>query len=718
MPSTLDANVESTFNDLAQARLRDTAPALMDYIVGFQLMKVEDDGERAVGIFCAEIDSALYYIPCFFISGEIQGVDSIYSEESDIFFPLTEEWINNIVGRNENKLGKPDPRSRLERGVKMPNYASLRQMPGMSGVKFAAAQDTEVHLPEAVADLGAAEGFLADLKRLPKLAAAVSEFYSVLDFAVEATVKVAAERDLIIVGGITDDGVKQLTDEQRTQVLRGGIAVTDKRPELKKSVVYRTQTALPLRNPSSGGLYEVVMANGELEDCLIGVITEVPNRCFVYRRSDRKAAVIDHRLVWVRTQYDDGHFRKALDEVGTDLAKVGNGDDIVAMSNNGTATPVYHVGSAITGVDSMKVLRISENSWPYDAGTASAHGSPWQDRENRRYDVITSYGDPARRVKEIVITERGNNSPKFSLNKLILNSQNFKAIVLREVAKDKGALCGVACTDNGSSCDAYALTAADFGDPDTVLRGLTKSAAAVGIWRESTGDYAVRVGGKVASFEKVAAVRYLAGNLGIDGELAVELVDEATASPKVHSVKLAAELLPFPDMPDPASGGIMSAHHPETGPRQGISMAASPRNEDVYRYVSPFEAGGEVDSAASTNDVIQTAANSGQKEVFDAAVLAALLKTKSPAERVEKYLPAIVSGMDRLGRTLFMMRWRYDEFEDKYGEAETASFIDELVSTFKELGDVVIFLKKKSLAGDPTSYGLGLSGDADATMDV
>ena len=55
MPETNETALEQTFSDLAYSHLRDKSQALLDYLVGFQMLKQEEDGQRAVGIFGFEI---------------------------------------------------------------------------------------------------------------------------------------------------------------------------------------------------------------------------------------------------------------------------------------------------------------------------------------------------------------------------------------------------------------------------------------------------------------------------------------------------------------------------------------------------------------------------------------------------------------------------------------------------------------------------------------
>ena len=70
-PMATDSNFERTFADLAYARLRDKAPSLLDYLVGFQLLDKNDDETRAIGVFGFKVGSEWVYAPVFFIYGEL-----------------------------------------------------------------------------------------------------------------------------------------------------------------------------------------------------------------------------------------------------------------------------------------------------------------------------------------------------------------------------------------------------------------------------------------------------------------------------------------------------------------------------------------------------------------------------------------------------------------------------------------------------------------------
>ena len=103
---------EQDLSTLAFQFVQDRAPALLPYMLGFEVVDRSDDGSKAVGIYGYKIDDDFYYIPVFFINNQIRGVDMILNKRTNSFLPLTENWINYIINRHSVTLGAP-----AEKGV-------------------------------------------------------------------------------------------------------------------------------------------------------------------------------------------------------------------------------------------------------------------------------------------------------------------------------------------------------------------------------------------------------------------------------------------------------------------------------------------------------------------------------------------------------------------------------------------------------------------------
>lgn len=117
------------FSNLAFQFMQDRAPALMKYLLGFEVVDRAENGTRAVGIFGFKIDGQYYYVPAFFMNSQVKGVDSILSKSTNSFVPLTEEWVNYIINRKANELGKEAPESQSQGGMEgfeNPNFDFLQ----------------------------------------------------------------------------------------------------------------------------------------------------------------------------------------------------------------------------------------------------------------------------------------------------------------------------------------------------------------------------------------------------------------------------------------------------------------------------------------------------------------------------------------------------------------------------------------------------------------
>lgn len=133
-----DAEFEKTFADLAHARLRDRAPGLLDYLVGFQLLDKSEDDTHAVGVWGFKVGNNWMYNPVFFLNGQLKGDELLYVKDQDAFVPMEENWINYLLNRRPHILGQPEEKKLQELGVMQPDFNALARPP-YTGSKYASA---------------------------------------------------------------------------------------------------------------------------------------------------------------------------------------------------------------------------------------------------------------------------------------------------------------------------------------------------------------------------------------------------------------------------------------------------------------------------------------------------------------------------------------------------------------------------------------------------
>jgi hypothetical protein len=77
-------------------------------------------------------------------------------------------------------------------------------------------------------------------------------------------------------------------------------------------------------------------------------------------------------------------------------------------------------------------------------------------------------------------------------------------------------------------------------------------------------------------------------------------------------------------------------------------------------------------------------------------MIGALAKYVSVGDKISEYLPSMVEAMDRLGRILFLLHWETDKFKEMYGRGDLPELVELVTSVLKNMGDLIIFLKRKS----------------------
>lgn len=718
MPETVETALEGTFADLANARLRDRCPALLDYLVGFQMIKANDDGSRAVGIFGFEIGEKWHYSPVFFMNGEVKGVDSLYCVDSDLFVPLSEDWTNLIINRRPNQVGTPDTRGRDQRGVRAPNYTRLRTIPsggstniGLTFNKSGAVIDnmladmpclTSEELPDLIAGMGAkvASGFIEDLHKYPKLAECVGKFYNLADFYVPTEKKAEAKQDkVIIITSITQDGAADLSEDQKEQLISNGVAVVDKRPDIDKAIVYKNEVGMRLQSPDEGGLYETVMADGKIKDLLI-FKTQGDNRFLVFDPEAKSYGLINSEKILTVTKHDKETFWKKFESATSAADDVRNGDTVAFVSTSGSCSLSFAIDS-VTQTATSKIYKVKysgayEGRWDSAGSTREpqhvlddAGSAPFRPRATQE------------RIRQIIVTDSPSHQLHYFNNQLVVSAKHFRTL----------------------SLGGEQLEFGDFGDHNTIMNVFQKSASSLRVWKDNN-EYVVQDEYGTFSLKKTAALSYLINQHKCGADDAFAMLEVETSTPNKYHLKHAADLFAFPDVQDTSESGLMSNFHQTQVPTSVSDRAAPPGNREFYQYQSPYGGFGDDDEgigepseqdqkaqqeeAQSTKGTVETAAQTGQKEVFDAGVLTSLIKSQNPCEYIERYMPTVVAGMDRLGRLMFIINWHYDDFVERYGKSDLMDFLDNMNSTFEALGEIVIFMRKRTLAGDPESYGLGI----------
>lgn len=740
-----DTSFEQAFSNLAHAYLRDSAPKLLDHEIGFQLLDRNRENTKAVGVFAFKVGSQWLYAPVFFLNGDLKGHELLYIKNQDMFVPLKENWINYIINRKPNILGSTVDRNLSSMGQRQPDFTQLSRSPA----KFGSAQPTLKEMLTAVmptlakcATLNTAQAFnelgrainlktflkeaglqtisalVNSCKYAPQLAAALDEFHGldvikeaiagatqrqnqtkVASVLSEAPAVAAAEKGLKV---ITYDATVQTklphtyTEEEQEKLLRDGVLILDQRDRDNVSVPYSIQVEKKLFNPTESGLYDVLVKPGNIERCYVAVypMGAAKRADFVtVIRTEGKADWLNTRAdhVFALARIEGDEFDKWYDALPEAKSLPSGLTRVILLNKRGDTTCPVRVlreyGNSEYGTTSYEVHLEDHNKYP---PRGSISGCCYTDPLN--YD---KWRDGVR----VHLNAKKGSSLRSSMGDIFV-PEGYKMLKCEPGEDDTAEVEGQGSCGCGESKDPPLMP----GNLLDAQMALMQKTAALTVVNSGT-----QILINDAPMGKMSALVALVKDHGFRETVARDLLKQAEAKRKIElRVKYAN---PYggpmlvnsapnaPSDPGPVMGGesIMGTTVPtQLGIDMGIpvsGMSASNTDRSIYNPNTMLD---QKDIRSVVN-----AAQSGQREVFDTAAVGGMLRAVRDDSLVDRYMGELVKGLDKLGRILFMFYWHGDRFADRYGKADMPELEDSLRNAFEMLGDVILFLKQKTIEPYP-----------------
>lgn len=749
-----DMPFEQAFSNLAHAYLSDKAPSLQDYEVGFQLIDKNNDNTKAVGVAGFKVGPQWLYAPVFFLNGDLKGHELLYLKNQDLFVPMKENWLNYLVNRKPVIMGEGTDKNLGKIGVLPPNLYQLSRSPSKyaSDMSLAPAwakavipdfayfaTESPLHdkkyenlktVVDLIKDAGikAAQSLVDHCTTYPALHTALVEAYGedTLNLAVkEAVAKDVYNNSLLAakqkvrptpnalltkqaretsgkIVVVTYKKVLQkpevgyaLDDSERKTLVKGDVVIKDKRDPKDVSIAYTTDVTRKLMSPTKSGLHDVLFKPGEFKKCLVILgpyDTHGRKTSCLLVDLDSKDWIITHpSKVWVKNEYVREEFDKWFEGLSDGEISSSGVKMLVGARSQGTL-PFRTFESNGGDVSSYDVDFVCGNKQP------RAVNFP-QRKEQENLNLRPHH-------HHIVCTEHPGKSLTATGSELLV-PKGYKVLSL-------------------SSSDYDAPGALDLGNLVDIELGIVKSGHLTEMELRHTGTH-VTINSKEYPIQD--ALISLVTEVGLAEKQARDLLSIANEQKVLNClVKLAEpyELQrsgptapPFPEPTvgaDPINGGDVPVQPLLEQDMPIPDMAA--RNYDRSQYdprpvatSQPYMVGGSAPPDQKAVEIAMGAAQSGQKEVFDTAMLGSLLKSVNDDSMVDKYMGDLMKGMDRLGRILFMLYWHMDEFEERYGKQDLPELESGLRNNLESMGDVVLFLKQKAIDKSISSNGGG--GDVD-----
>lgn len=525
------------------------------------------------------------------------------------------------------------------------------------------------------------------------------------------------------------DGSATLTDAEKEQLLRGEVVVRDHRTDTSR--VYEAEFDRHLTNPTESGVFDVLTNTGKFEKCLVindpktvgkgratGVCTLVSLDGSRYG-SLRNIDILIHASEQGANSFQD-RFKevmakaKPISAMKSGYLYVLIGPDAVGSipfkfltqvaRNDGTTVyavkPKTHVQRGKNNVRStlshysdgfrmQEGIYLEDFDSDYDNCAPAIANEDYDTRTYSEWDLQTS--------RQLIVSDKDRYSQLKSVaGCTFVPSTGWKVL---EIGPDP---------DNRRAVKANLEIAKTF-EPGCLLDAETyilKLGAQDLIVQKDGTQFVVRHEAGQQRLTKTAALKHLVCDWRMRAEDARMLVKRAEEQRLVQCfVKLAQGGLDAPPG-GPVFPPYMTTYNTQLGvpiQEQQTDFVNLPGMQPDFnnRFEYKLMDDPEVQHAL-------TAADKGQKDVFDTSVMSGLVKAVDVDSMVDSFLPDMIKGMDRVGHVLFLFYWHNDNFRERYGRQELSELEDSLRNVFKSTGDLVLFLKQKSVDADPMTDAIDI----------
>lgn len=721
-----DQDFEKAFSSLAYAEMEQKAPGLAPYAVGFQLVEKNDNDSHALGVFGFMVGQQWYYAPVFWLNGKIKGYELLYIVSQDLFVPMQEAWVNHLTSRQPYVLGEGTAQTSRDLGGSAPDMSVFPRSPmskqGSSKAAMLAAgvramrkigsspmKQAPVDVPSMMRKLGpeACKAVFNTMLKHAEFKQAMFTFYSpkqLVDTVNEVTasakpapvVEKTAETEHFVSGGkdrVTvihagdEDGVSAftpLTTSEKEKLLRDGMVVRDERPTTADVYKY-PKFQQTFQTPNSDGLWRILLFDGSVATALVtsniqgvGASTKKGSIAGVVLLDKKQITLSVSSDVYAKAKLDNSLW----DEEFKGLSPIRGlkKDDVGVLVDEffGISVP-FCVKERTEGDKGDVLLKVRTNE---------------SVKLYRKTDDVDTWGSPTPKpgieypfvrydTDQFIHIVKGPARMTGVKSTLLVGDEKTKVLKLGTLNKSIGNSIGLCNFEDK-------IDRVDLGCPEDVEKYLSK----LGMHRlhikyDGNADVSVKYASADMYTRMPArrAMNYLLEDVGLGEEDASGLLKQArVAGGTTVLVKRALNMGPAPASFDPSYGA------PIQHAQQDQQNIPGENNEDAY---DPMQ--DDMGLVSRVRDEAAQAAAMGQKEVFDTRVMMGMVRASRLDDHINNYVKDLIVGNDRIGRLLFLYYWHFDKFTEKFGDEDMLELEDLLRETFKQNGEVILFLKQKSL---------------------
>ena len=714
-----DKSLEAIFSNLVYKYLSTHVPGLFKYIRAIYILDSDEDEERIVGAVIYKVGDQFYVSPVFYLNSQLRGQDLLYIVANKLMVPANDKWIQFLLSRQPANLGELAFQSAKELGLQSPNIdlisnAAIKAKTASEAELLEGVKTSSVILHKEAAEIVTQYGdyfdfrnvlarhsrafqqrFLNTIKKNAALAEAIGQFYSLDELAnirpalqmkqaadssttMELADLAVSKKDtqngtIQIIVSVDDVPADQLSDSDRKLLAKGDIVIRDKRYPQQIAKAFKgdmeDMVAMGIRNAPAPGYHLALSVDGKLVPILVLNEDKFTDTQAVTPMTNRSVSRVENAVV----RLDTGKLRHYVDASDIFVSVVGDGLKQLPDSVK-----------AITDIDSSAVNKriiVFDKDWNC-VRSMFVHSVVHDDD-----GIFIKAGD------EYAYKEENKSVPCSGFIRVVPGIASpqrleYDQFYVPETAK---------------------FVIVDSGDGDV---GLATSAIALKQAAYDAGYYNLKLT-TTDGYEWVLTSNGVAGEPLTYKAAMVSLIakhglSEADARDMVKEAKdtsVSRRLVKSAIMPlDLNMGG---SYDSTIGAVTKYPQETEVPQPSEYNQVPQMDMD-EIDPVAQSN--VMRAAETGDKNVVDLALLSSMANKRDPLMMVNEFIPDFIVAMDRAGKTLFLLYWHGREFAEHYGKSDIAELESTLKDTFNMLGDLVLFLSRKTVSPlDTTDVpGMGL----------
>jgi hypothetical protein len=705
-----DESLEQAFFQLAYSKLQDSLKNLLPFLIGFEIVKKNENNTKALGVFGFRSQSGqILYVPAFFINGKVKNLDLLYSKNNQQFYPLTEDFAELFLKDDLVDFGgvSNEPRNKIIQDIPQGDFRQM-VVPPRTGKYSVASVIDYVH----TGDNKTKQGFKDLLEKDAEFCEAVLRFYPLEKVAaalVEPPKKEKKVESLLKVVSVQDkQEVAKLSQKEKETLLTQGFVVVDNRPVDKKSKFGVVDFVKKFQNPAESGFYPYITKVGTINYGLILVRPKQLQQHFatddaIIINLDAKekgmSYLVDVKDVFAKDQIkvdDYSQVHKMMVNLAETRPSYSN--VYVLINEKLQSTQPFRINANFKDADGIRRLSVE----PY---ICHCSGSELQSSDGGRKDRPGSahnlprgnFYDHPKKERELllVMTKKSGDDLSYA-GKTVYVPAGYKLLEIKLDAHHLYDDGGESAGDDAGRREEYHI-----GQPGRLsdLTSFLKDKNVFPMTVNTNGsEYFVNLAGAKKRYDDPVKTKLgMVLDYGMGYKEASELVDGLRPGNLLEGhIKLAytGESYPVPYEEVPYTNELGQQTYVGQGQENQLFGQESYTGNPSQLGLGDMPEVTGIDPGY-VRQAVQLAQH-GQKEIFDVQAMATLAKYVGVNDKITEYLPSLVEGMDRLGRILFLMHWDTEKFVDMYGRGDLPELVELVTNVFKNIGDLIIFLKRKS----------------------